>query len=149
MSEPPAESSLRWYQIDQARFEHESRRLKPPWRLERQSDGRYAWIGGEISKTRAGRHTELRPARLIYPTGFPARFIEARIEPDPPSEFWGAYGTHVNADGSACYVNADGWSPQDTVQKALELFETWWWNYYWIVEKKVDVAWPPRGAVTF
>ncbi|HEX9966350.1 MAG TPA: hypothetical protein VGB06_00240 [Solirubrobacterales bacterium] len=147
MCGPPDKERLAWYEIDPTRFHHETRRLKKPWTFEQGSDGRYSWRGGTVAKRYKGKSAPPRCAQLIYPYGFPARFIEARLEPNIPRDFWGMLGLHVNADGSACYVNGDGWSPQDTVQKALELFEEWWWNYYWLVEMGVEQTWPSNGLV--
>lgn len=148
VSEPSADDRLAWYELDQLRLEVESRKLKRPWELVLRDDGRYAWEGGNVSDGWRGVRTPQRNVRLIYPSGFPSRFIEARIDPDPPRELWGAYGAHVNVDGSACYVNADGWSPQDTVVEALSLLKIWWWNYYWINESnRQGLHWPARGRV--
>jgi hypothetical protein len=129
-------------------LEHEKRRLEHPWRLVLEADGRYAWHGGAISKRYKGISVPSRHFRLIYPTGYPARFVEARLEPDLPKDQWGMLGVHVNSDGSACYVNADGWSPQDTVFDAVQMLERWWWNYYWIVEEGRGGIWPANGFVS-
>lgn len=145
MSGPLDDHRLSWYLIDPDRLEHESRQLKRPWQLVREPDGRYAWTGGSIQGRHRGKMTVERPAKLIYPVGFPARFIEARLEPDIPQEHWGLLGVHVNADGSACYVNADGWSPQDTARTALTMLKTWWWHYYWLVESGIGGDWPDKG----
>jgi hypothetical protein len=148
VSELSADEHLSWYELDGPRLEMERRKLKRPWKLVLDEDGRYAWEGGTVSDKWRGTRTPERSVRLIYPRGFPARFIEARIDPDPPQDLWGAYGAHVNVDGSACYVNADGWSPQDTVVEALALLKIWWWNYYWINEAdRKGLRWPQRGRV--
>jgi hypothetical protein len=145
MAGPPADDSLAWYRLDPGRFERESRELERPWRLTKAADGRYAWEGGTISKRRQGKLAPQRSVKLIYPVGFPARFIEARLGPDLPREHWGLLGVHVNNDGSACYVNADGWTPQDTVRTALDMLEDWWWHYYWIVQRGEGGTWPAQG----
>jgi hypothetical protein len=148
VSEPSGEDRYVWYELDGLRLELERRKLRRPWNLVLNDDGRYTWEGGRLSDKWRGVRTPQRTVRLIYPYGFPARFIEARIVPDPPRELWGAYGAHVNVDGSACYVNADGWSPQDTVADALSLLKIWWWNYYWINESdRQDLKWPRHGRV--
>jgi hypothetical protein len=139
------DDSLAWHQIDRSRFDYESRQLKAPWRLQQEPDGRYAWRGGMIQKRYRGKATASRSVRLIYPAGYPARFIEARLEPEIPSEQWGLLGVHVNSDGSACYINADGWSPQDDVRTALALLANWWWNYHWVVELSAVDTWPDDG----
>lgn len=145
MSELRGDAGLAWYELDSDRLQHESRQLKRPWRLTKEPDDRYAWEGGSVQKRHRGKLAPERRVRLIYPSGFPARFIEARLEPDIAEEHWGLLGVHVNADGSACYVNADGWSPQDTVRTALSLLEGWWWHYYWLVERGIGGEWPTSG----
>src|ERR1700709_1828273 len=68
----PPDNALAWYQLDPARLQHEAKRLKSPWRLVLEPDGRYAWHGGSIEKRRKGQSTGPRSLRLIYPPGFPA-----------------------------------------------------------------------------
>ncbi|MHB8243101.1 MAG: hypothetical protein ACYDHN_14070 [Solirubrobacteraceae bacterium] len=90
-----------------------------------------------------------RAAVLIYPTGYPARFIEVRLIPNPPHEQWGMLGTHVNVDGSVCFITGEGWTPQMTVRSALKLATDWWFNYWVIVERdRWFLKWPERGRVT-
>lgn len=132
-----------WYELDPDRFELEKELLRPPWRLVRDSDGRYAWEGGTLKRKKpAAEHA----VRLIYPHGFPARFIEARLQPELSPTLSGALGLHVNNDGSVCYVTADGWTPQDTVRDALELLDEWWAKYHWLVGLSADRP-PPKGIL--
>lgn len=121
---------LAWHEIDPERFELERGLLSDPWRLVREEDGRYAWEGGSLRRRKPDAEHSVR---LIYPIGYPARFIEARLQPGLTPLLTGALGAHVNSDGSVCYVTAEGWSPQDTVSTALELLEVWWEQYYWLV----------------
>lgn len=145
---------MRWYELDPGRLEHERSLLRNPWELVERGDGRLAWEGGTLVSSHRRRETPRRDVSLIYPKGFPARFIEARLDPDPPQEQWGMWLAHVNADGSACYVTADGWRPQDTVRDALKLLDVWWWNYYWTCDpdapRQPDPAFGfpwPRGKI--
>jgi hypothetical protein len=90
-----------------------------------------------------------RAVKLIYPPGYPARFIEVRLIPDPPSEQWGMLGTHVNLDGSVCFITGEGWTPQMTVRSALDLATDWWFNYWVIVERnRWLLSWPDHGRIT-
>jgi hypothetical protein len=142
-----ASDGLQWYELNPQRLELERLALTNPWRFVQADDGRYKWEGGTLRRTWRGKATTERSVRLIYPYGYPARFIEARIVPEPPSESRAAFDAHINIDGSACYVTADGWSPQDTVKDALRLLCDWWWNYYWLVERELPKPWPSRGLI--
>lgn len=138
-----ASERFRWNELDRARFDFERSCLRPSWEFSTFED-RFAWEG-TVSKVWKGRSAPEQKVRLIYPFGFPARFLEARLIPDLPKAAWGAWGSHVNSDGSACYVTADEWSPQDTAVEAARLLANWWWNYFWVHESKFEVSWPERG----
>lgn len=145
---------MRWYDLDPGRLEFEQLLLATPWRLAELDDGRMCWEGGHLQSSHRGRETPRRGLRLIYPQGFPARYVEARLVPDPPREQWGMWLAHVNADGSACYTTADSWRPQDTVRDALKLLDLWWWNYFWTCDPDAPtqrdpafgIQWP-RGKI--
>lgn len=108
-----------------------------------------AWVGGKLRAASGNIAPPDRAAELIYPAGYPARFIEARLIPDPPRDHWAQLGTHVNADGSVCFVTAESWTPQMTAADALGLASDWWFNYWLIVEKNFWMApWPRRGKAT-
>lgn len=95
-----------------------------------------------------GLATPWRRVRLAYPEGFPARFIEAHLDPPPPREQWGMLGAHVNVDGSACYVAGEGWSPDLTAADAVRLLRDWWFNYWVIVERgRWWRPWPDQGLL--
>lgn len=126
-----------WYEIDPSRLELERELLTDPWRLVRDDDGRYAWEGGTLKRKKPYAEHSLR---LIYPHGYPARFIEARLRPSLTKSLSGSLGVHVNLDGSVCYVTAEGWTPQDTVATALGLLQDWWETYYWLVGLKTEQA---------
>lgn len=119
------------------------------WQLVQDDLGRWSWVGGSFSPTSAGVRAPRRRARLIYPDGFPARFIEARLNPELPESTWGMVGAHVNVDGSACYITGEGWTPQLTVRDALNRLTDWWFNYWALVINELgDVfPWPGRGRV--
>ena len=136
-----------WSRADPARLARERRLLRAPWRLKLQGD-RYAWVGGTLRAFHLGVAPPTRPAELIYPRGFPARFMEVRLIPDPPREQWGLLGTHLNVDGSACFISGEGWTPQMTVQTALNLACDWWFNFWVIVEQgRWNLSWPSEGRV--
>lgn len=140
-------ADLAWHGIDLGRLRHESRLLSSPWALETEPDGRLAWSGGTVGSKWRGRQIPDATARFIYPVGYPARFIEARLDSEISPELSGVLGAHVNADGSACYIAGNAWRPQDTVAEALQLLEVWWWNFYWLQVKKLDHPWPTSGRV--
>lgn len=123
-------TGLSWDEIDPQRFKLEKSLLKNPWRFVQDQDGRYAWEGGLLRRRKPDAE---HAVRLIYPYGFPSRFIEARLQPELPTVFSGALGTHVNTDGSICYITAEGWTPQDTASAALKLLQKWWKEYYWLI----------------
>jgi hypothetical protein len=144
-------SSARWWTLDPERLERERRLLDRPWRLSERPDGRMGWTGGAVGGHPAqGLRPPRRTVELIYPSGFPARFIEARLMPDPQPRTWGMLGSHVNVDGSACYIAGEGWWPQLTARDALELLEVWWFNFWIVIERAVGelVTWPTRGRLT-
>lgn len=139
-----------WWHVDPARLAREQQLLRKPWKLVERGDGRLSWTGGSVGGERwTGIKAPTRAVELIYPTGFPARFIEARLLPELPRSKWGMVGAHVNLDGSACYVAGEGWWPQMTVQDAVELLEVWWFNYWVVIDHDLSDAlrWPPRGRV--
>jgi hypothetical protein len=140
-------NALTWWRADPRRFDRERRLLSAPWRLERDGD-RYVWIGGTLRARQGRLETPARAARLIYPAGYPARFVEIRLTPGPPREQWGMVGSHVNLDGSVCFITGESWTPQMTVRSALALTEDWWFNYWVIVEREQSgLTWPDRGRV--
>lgn len=146
MSAEPA--ALTWWRADPRRLERERRLIEAPWRLTLDCE-RYLWSGGTLRASHAGVQTPGRAAQLIYPPGYPARFIEVRLIPDPPSEHWGMLGTHVNIDGSVCFITGESWTPQMTVRTALALATDWWFNYWVIVQRnRWLLTWPDHGRVT-
>lgn len=107
------------------------------------------WVGGKLHAVSGGIGPPDREAELIYPAGYPARFIEVRLIPDPPIDHWAQLGTDVNADGSVCFVTAESWTPQMTVADALDRACDWWFNYWLIVERSYWLAsWPSHGKAT-
>jgi len=133
-----------WHEIDPKRFSLEKGLLKPPWRLVQDKDGRFAWEGGTLLRKKPDAEHSVR---LVYPEGYPARFIEARLQPELSPTLNGALGLHVNMDGSICYVTAEGWTPQDTVSDALELLNTWWSKYHWLTGLDLDRHLGPRKQI--
>jgi hypothetical protein len=141
-------TALTWWRADPRRLERERRMLRAPWRLTRDGE-RYRWSGGTLWASSAGVTAPERGVQLIYPTGYPARFIEVRLIPDPPTVQWGMLGTHVNLDGSVCFITGEGWTPQMTVRTALDLANDWWFNYWVIVEQdQWFLDWPDQGRIT-
>jgi hypothetical protein len=141
-------TTLPWWRADPKRLDRERRLLRAPWHL-RQEDDRYVWSGGTLQASNAGLDAPGRAAQLIYPLGFPARFMEVRLIPDPPCELWGVLGTHLNHDGSACCITGESWTPQMTVKTTLALALDWWFNYWVIVENnRWALRWPDQGRVT-
>jgi hypothetical protein len=109
-----------------------------------------SWTGGAVGgKATQGIDTPIRRLELIYPEGFPARFIEARLLPSLSPDVWGMLGAHVNVDGSACFVAGEGWGPQMTASTALRLLEDWWFNYWVAIENYMAdyVSWPSSGKL--
>lgn len=141
------QQKLTWWRADPARLAREQRQLRSPWRLELQGD-RYAWVGGTLQASHQGVEAPASQADLIYPTGFPARFMEVRLIPNPPRGQWGVLGAHLNVDGSACFITGESWTPQMTAQTALALANDWWFNFWVIVEKNLwNLDWPSHGRV--
>lgn len=136
-----------WWEADPSRAAYERGLLPPPWQLEDWDDGELAWNGGHLKMTHQGITTPARKVRLVYPPGYPARFVNAWLDPPIPRERWAMTGAHVNSDGSACYIAGEAWTPQMTVKDALKLLKDWWFNYWVIVEKGLGLLlkWPTTG----
>lgn len=137
---------MRWWQADSTRLTRERALLRTPWRMIERA-GQMVWVGGALRGRGDGLSTPARDAELMYPPGYPARFMEVRLLPDPPEEHWAQLGTHVNADGSVCFIRAESWTPQMTARDALDLANDWLFNYWLIVEQGYwMLPWPARGT---
>lgn len=139
---------MKWWEADPSRLERERTRLQAPWRLTREA-ALWRWTGDALHSSCAGVSAPPRRVAFVYPSGFPARCVEVRLIPDPARELWGRLGTHLNNDGSACVIAAEGWTPQMTVADTLHLAQDWWFNYWVIVENDLwFLSWPSQGKVT-
>ncbi len=88
-----------------------------------------------------------RSLSIEYSSGFPAAFPRVALEPAIDESYAAVLGAHVNDDGTACYVTAEAWRPEDTVLTVLNLMDNWWWNFYWLViEGRGWASWPDDGS---